>query len=136
MQAILTRIAAFIMAILSFFGIGAPKTDEPFSYAVKGKTVEICLAANPTTGYAWTAVQEGDSVTLTRDYSVQDAGAQNIAGAGGLQYYDCKAVKEGRTTITFTYARSWEKTDSDLTYVAVIDVAADGTVKVTEFAER
>lgn len=135
MQAFIQKIVALIMSILAFFGLTKPVVEiDPDSYKVDGKTVEFCFDSNPTTGYGWTAEVEGDCVVLTKDEYVQDKVADGpvaIAGVGGKQYYVFTAVKEGAATVTFTYARSWEKTDSDRVIVAQIAVSADLSVGVT-----
>ncbi|MBQ6066987.1 MAG: protease inhibitor I42 family protein [Clostridia bacterium] len=133
MQALFAKIISFFMAILAFLGLVKPETPtnvDPGTYQVNGKVVTFCFDSNPTTGYDWTAVLDGDCVELTRDEYKQDASAPGMAGVGGRQYYDFTAVKPGTVTVTFTYARSWGTTDSDITCVAVITVADDLTVTV------
>ena len=138
MQAIWAKIMSIIMAILAFFGLVKPETPaaDPASYEVNGKVVTFCLDANPTTGYGWEAVVDGDCVTLTRDEYKQNESEPGMAGVGGYQYYELTAARPGTATVTFTYARSWETTDSDRTFVAEITVAEDLTVLVTSFGER
>lgn len=138
MQAIFAKIISWIMAILAFLGLVKPETPatDPELYQVNGKVVTFCLDSNPTTGYDWTAVLDGDCVELTRDEYKQDPSEPGMAGVGGCQYYDFTAVKEGTATVTFTYARSWETTDSDITYVATITVAADLSVTAVEIVKQ
>ena len=138
MQALFAKIISFFMAILAFLGLVKPETPanvEPGTYQVNGKVVAFCLDSNPTTGYDWTAVVDGDCVELTRDEYQQDEAAPGMAGVGGRQYYDFTAVKPGTATVTFTYARSWETTDDDIVLTAKITVADDLTVTVSEFGE-
>ena len=137
MQAIFAKIISFFMAILAFLGLVKPTQNaEPNNYTVEGKVVSFCFDSNPTTGYDWTAKTEGDCVIMTRDEYEQKPSEPGMAGVGGYQYYDFTAVKPGTATVTFTYARSWETTDSDITYVAVITVADDLTVASVELTER
>ena len=137
MQAIIAKLISWIMAILAFLGLVKPvQNAEPNNYIVESKGVTFCFDSNPTTGYDWTAVLNGDCVVMTRDEYEQKPSEPGMAGVGGYQYYDFTAVKAGTATVTFTYARSWETTDSDITYVAVITVADDLTVTVTEFSEQ
>ncbi len=136
MQALFAKIISFFMAILAFLGLVKPvQNAEPNNYTVEGKVVSFCFDSNPTTGYDWTAEKEGDCVIMTRDKYEQKPSEPGMAGVGGYQYYDFTAVKAGTATVTFTYARSWETTDSDITYVAVITVADDLTVTV-DFTEQ
>lgn len=137
MQALFAKIVSFFMAILAFLGLVKPvQNAEPNSYTVEGKVVSFCFDANPTTGYNWTAEKEGDCVIMTRDEYKQHESAPNMGGVGGYQYYDFTAVKPGTATVTFTYARSWETTDSDVTYVAVITVADDLCVVSVDLTEQ
>ena len=71
-----------------------------------------------------------------RDEYKQNPSEPGVAGVGGYQYYDFTTVKAGTATVTFTYARSWETTDSDITYVAVITVAADLSITAVEITEQ
>ena len=128
MQAIWAKILSFIMAILAFFGLVKPETPatvDPGTYQVNGQVVAFCLDANPTTGYGWEAVVDGDCVTLTRDQYQQNESEPGMAGVGGYQYYDFTAVKPGTAKVTFTYARPWEATEADRVVVAEITVAED-----------
>ena len=136
MQAIFAKIISFFMAILAFFGLVKPVTPDadPVQCTVKDNVVTFCLDSNPTTGYNWTAVLDGDCVELTRDEYKQHESAPNMGGVGGYQYYDFTAVKAGTATVTFTYARSWETTDSDLVYIATITVAPDLSIAPIEIA--
>lgn len=138
MQAIWAKIMSIIMAILAFFGLVKPETPaaDPASYEVNGKVVTFSLDANPTTGYDWEAVVDGDCVTLTRDEYKQNESEPGMAGVGGYQYYDLTAARPGTATVTFTYARPWESTDADRVFTAEITVAEDLTVLVTSFGER
>jgi len=78
-----------------------------------GGTVKVILAGNPTTGYSWTAAlgekdaavmkQQGDAV-----YAQQNT-SQSVVGAGGTFTFTFKAAAAGQATLTFDYARPFEK---------------------------
>ena len=137
MQSLFAKIVSWIMAILAFLGLVKPTENmDPNNYTIEGKVVTFCFDSNPTTGYDWTAALDGDCVELTRDEYKQDPSEPGMAGVGGSQYYDFTAVKEGTATVTFTYARSWETTDSDVVYTATITVADDLSVMVTDFTKQ
>ena len=127
MQAVFAKIISFIMAILAFLGLVKPQTPaaEPDSYTVNGRVVTFCFDSNPSTGYGWQAVVDGDCVTLTRDEYEGSKTEPGVAGAGGYQYYDFTAVKPGTAKVTFTYLRPWEATEADRVVVAEIAVAED-----------
>ena len=127
MQAVFAKIISFIMAILAFLGLVKPQTPaaEPDSYTVNGRVVTFCFDSNPSTGYGWQAVVDGDCVTLTRDEYEGSKTEPGVAGAGGYQYYDFTAVKPGTAKVTFTYLRPGEATEADRVVVAEIAVAED-----------
>ena len=138
MSQIFARIVAFFMSILAFFGFVKKGAEpKPDAYTVEKKVVTFCFDSNPSTGYTWTVKVEGDAVALTRDDFVakEIPGPVAVAGAGGMQYYAFTAVKPGRATVTFTYARSWEQTDADRRIVAVIAVDEDLAPTVESFEE-
>ncbi len=127
MHAVFAKIISFIMAILAFLGLVKPQTPaaDPEPFTVNGKVVTFCFDSNPSTGYGWQAVVDGDCVTLTRDAYEGIPTEPAVAGAGGYQYYDFTAVKPGTAKVTFTYARPWEATEADRVVVAEITVAED-----------
>ena len=139
MQALFSKIVSWIMAILAFLGFVKPETPaaaDPGTFQVNGKVVTFCLDSNPTTGYNWTAELDGDCVAMTRDLYQPQQSARIKGGVGGVQYYDFTAVKPGTATVTFTYARSWESSDSDRFVTARLTVSDDMAVTVTDFAEQ
>ena len=136
MGAFLQKIITIFMSILAFFGLVKPAPADPVPFKAEGKTVEFCFDSNHTTGYDWTAEVKGDCVELTRDEYVAKRTEPQVAGAGGLQYYTFTAVHEGKATVTFTYARSWETTDADRVITAEITVAPDLTVSATVFGAK
>ena len=141
MKAFFAKITAFFLAILAFFGLG-PKTPDPEppaaddGYAIIENGVQFWFDANATTGYSWAQTQQGDSVTMEKEYYVSPKTEPPMAGLGGTQYYVFRAVKPGTTTLTFTYQRPWEQEAPAKTYVAVVVVADDLSVTVSSFAEQ
>ncbi len=140
MKAIFSRITAFFLAILAFFGL-SPKQAKPEvtigndGYAIVERGVQFSFAANATTGYSWEQKTDGSSVKLSKAFytAPKDTG---MVGVGGTQYYDYRAVKPGTTTITFTYQRAWENNPPAKTYVAVVVVADDLSVTVKSFTAQ
>ena len=122
----------------------APEIDEPeVNEEVSGEVVEekefdvvkvITLAENPTTGYTWSyaiadetvAVVEGDEYTPAQV-------EEGMVGAGGSHAYRVSGLKEGETTITFTYARSWESGEEPAnTATYTLKVNANNEISVVE----
>ena len=144
MRAFFAKITAFFLAILAFFGI-APKTPAPEvtigndGYAIIEHGVQFSFDANATTGFSWAQKTEGDSVVLEKEFYTSPKTEEHgvaMAGQGGTQYYNYRAVAPGTTTITFTYQRPWETEPPVKTYVAVVVVANDLSVTVQSFEAK
>lgn len=138
MAAIFQRIMAFFMSILAFFGIsfGGGTTDNNGSDSsattvVEESKVEFGFFSNPSTGYTWVIELDGDSVEKTDERFVS-RDTPGMAGAGGTQYYTFTAVKEGVTTITFKYLRTWEEEEPIETHIAVVRVDGDMNITVDQ----
>ena len=134
MLSVFQKVLAFFLSVLAFFGLTVKKDVPKDTYKVDKGAVDFCFSANPTTGYAWSVSQEGDSVQLTADRYVADRAAPGTAGGGGSQYYTATAVRPGKTTLTFTYARSWEG-EPIRTVIAEITVDESLTAAVTSYSE-
>lgn len=73
-----------------------------------GTVGRVTLAGNPTTGFAWHAVIADPSVLSQVDAAYTPSAPDGAVGAGGTYTWDFKALKAGKTTITFKYYRDWE----------------------------
>lgn len=73
-----------------------------------GEQFTITLDANHTTGYSWTAVVS-DSTILGTEGSDYVTPAVKVMGRGGQEVWRFRGVLQGTTTITFKYAKPWEK---------------------------
>ena len=141
MKAFFAKITAFFLAVLAFFGL-SPKPAQPETpvgndgYAIIENGVQFSFAANATTGYSWAQTQEGDSLALDKEYYAAPKTEPPMAGQGGTQFYNYRAVKPGTTTLTFTYQRPWEQEPPITTYVAVVVVGDDLSVTVSSFEKQ
>lgn len=141
-------IAGACMAAFIAFAVGcsaAPGSEvqiaEGSAEFSQGDLV-VKLDANPTTGYEWTfqidgsAVQpDGSAVQPDGDEFVPASdGAQPKTGEGGVHTFNFKADGSGEATLTFTYARSWEASDSDKTVVLHATVENGAFTQVEEQA--
>ena len=97
------------------------------TFAVEGNKVTVSLPGNITTGYAWSYAIDGSNVELASEDYKTEATSAPVSGAGGTQTYEFNVTGAGDATITFTYARSWETTDSDQTCQLQLS-APNGTV--------
>lgn len=105
--------------------------------AAAQSSVTISFKGNATTGYEWNAViVGGEAVEIDEAASgyVPDAVDKGLAGAGGIHYFQLKAVKPGQSVIRFDYARSWEKKAIEETVLlfTVDDKLAISTRDITE----
>lgn len=105
------------VALLVFAGTAAMAEETVFE-----------LESNPTTGYQWTVAVEGDAVQVAEGEMESDA-QEDIAGAPGMQRFMVTGLSEGEATLTFTYARAWEKTAEDQT--VVVRATVDDQLAVT-----
>ena len=77
----------------------------------RGDLLVVYLPANRTTGFGWQATfskagilkTEGDAFYLANRTSA------HLVGSGGTETWIFRADKSGNTTLTFGYARPWEK---------------------------
>lgn len=76
------------------------------------KKLEIKLDGNPTTGYEWTCEIEDDKIIkeISSDY---ESGNDNVEGASGTYTFVYEGIKEGTTTLTCNYARSFEENSTE-----------------------
>ena len=84
----------------------SPGKNLPESISIKvGETVKMTLESNPTTGYQWDAGIEPEFLTIVNEDYISSS---DLLGAGGVQVFEFKALKTGKTNITMYYGRSWE----------------------------
>jgi len=92
--------------------IGISESDAGKQLVTRqGDILAITLAANPTTGYTWTAAVNNSGVISTPGYGFyqQTPTKTLMAGVGGTQVWSLKAIQPGTTTLTFSYGRGKEK---------------------------
>lgn len=94
-------------------GKTAPTEAEPgtpnSAYNPDKKVVEVSLAGNPTTGFAWTWTQEGEGrVRLESEEYIPEDTSGLRDGAGGVCRFRFMPETEGEGRILFSYARPWE----------------------------
>ena len=74
------------------------------------KEFVIALGSNPTTGYRWQASYDEAMIELVESkYEPGKQAKEGAVGAGGVEYFTFKALKQGQTGITLDYLRPWEK---------------------------
>jgi len=71
--------------------------------------ISIALEANATTGYQWELARPLDEKTLQLVKSEYLPEKTGLVGSGGKQMWVLKALKQGKTIVSFKYSRPWEK---------------------------
>lgn len=130
MKKIISVVSFFLIA-LCLLSCQSQKDINDFC-SVKGKTLNVTLQGNPTTGYTWTYKNSDEfSLKSAKTEYKADTNKKGFAGSGGVYNFVFKGQKgesERKVTLTFEYARSWEDTFIDMKQVTVT-VLPDGTIK-------
>lgn len=97
------------------------------------KECRIELEGNATTGYEWvyTANPEGIVKEISSEYVPADSDGET-AGSGGLFVFLFEGVKEGTTTLEFSYVREWEEEENPQTERYTITVDGNGAITDVE----
>ena len=70
-------------------------------------TFDITLDSNPTTGYSWQAdYDEAYLVLVDRTFEP----SSDAVGAGGVEIFTFRALKDGETKVTMVYKKAWKAT--------------------------
>lgn len=106
----------------------------PLSAALAEETT-VELESNPTTGYQWTVAVDGLGVEVTEGEMTTPETGDNLAGAPGMQSFTVTGTAAGEAILTFTYARSWEKSDDDQTVTMKATVNDDLAVTLEPISD-
>ena len=82
------------------------EADRSKIYLHVGQNFKVILHENPTTGFRWNPISNGEPVCKLLDDSFDLDG--DTSGSGGSHYWLFQAVKEGSGKIEVVYSRSWE----------------------------
>ena len=129
----------FTIAVLSIAALAGCSSSSNAKYAidggevsVDGKNLTVTLEGNPTTGYEWTADIAGSGIELgDQTYATSSSGG-TTTGAGGNYKFAFTGKSAGDSTITFTYARSWESSDDDRTVIVHVTTNDSGNITHTD----
>lgn len=94
--------------------------------------VNVCLPANPSTGYAWRAESSDPALlTMTSETYLPDPAGEAVNGAGGtwMSSFAWTADQPSDVTLTLRYAREWESVPIE-TRELRLSVDADGRLRV------
>lgn len=131
----ISRIIGFFMSIIMFIcsllGIGSVDPGQGGLIHQDDKSsFSIALEQNASTGYRWTCKIDDDSIVKVADDNNvihQDGG---FVGVPSARVFTFSAVKEGKTTVTLSYERSWEK-EPIRVVIMEIEVLPDMTITQT-----
>jgi len=110
-----------VVAVVAIF-LAAGCAGGVKTYTDSGQTLDIgtnqefviALDSNPTTGYSWQASYDESILELVgKSYELGKEAKQGAVGAGGVEYFQFKALKAGKTEITLVYKRPWEEETID-----------------------
>ena len=98
-----------------------------------GDTVDIRLAGNPTTGYAWEVVAYSKSLPVTSQTYIPDPTCKKCVGSGGTYSFILQPTflaAGGKHVTRLAYYRSWEGPASAInTFSVTINVPKPKPVK-------
>jgi len=73
------------------------------------KAFSISVPSNPSTGYSWDASFNSSFLRLKRKRFRRDRSKpERMVGVGGTTTFVFVPIKEGETTLTLRYGRTWE----------------------------
>lgn len=98
---------------------------------VTGQAVLLTVKANPTTGFDWTAEQDG-TLFLMRDYYIGQVQSKPVSGSGGWHCFVLTPTQPGKAQVSFRYSRSWEPSDIDPQFTCVFDIAEDLSISISD----
>ena len=98
--------------------------------------IVIEVVANPSTGYSWSTMTEGNSVSLSRVEDVTTGNDKMLVGTPITQRYTFEVKDIGTTTVTFEYARMWESKAPLRRTVYVITVDENFEAKIVSVTEE
>jgi len=87
----------------------------------KGQVLHLSLPGNPSTGYSWSYARELDQLVL-KETNHEYFSDSTLAGAGGADNWEFKAIGSGSTTLSLKYSRSWENVQPEKTFQVEVTV--------------
>ena len=121
------------LSILLIMGC-APQEQKDASQAstAPAKEYKIVLDGNATTGYEWTYTANPEGIVKEVSSEYIDGNKEDTAGAPGTFVFVFEGAKEGKTTLDFSYVRSWEEEENPMTASYTLSVDADGNITEVE----
>ena len=120
MKKSLLLVLAMLMTSTLLFACGGKKG---------GKVMSLEFYSNPSTGFTWEYVVDGDAELYLDREDFKDTSEQGIVGAGGKKIFYFVATKEGKANMTFTYKRPWD--GGDVAYDVVYEISVDKNMNIS-----
>lgn len=80
-----------------------------------GSSLQVQLESNPSTGFSWELTSISDSNVLEKLSNIFEtpsyklpAGQEPPVGAGGMEFWNFKALMKGTSTISMEYSQPWD----------------------------
>jgi predicted secreted protein len=87
----------------------------------RGSRLLMRLAENPTTGFRWSLVHDGDAaIRIVSDQFEPDGG---MLGQGGLRRWELETLGNGGVRLCFNLSRAWEAQAPARTIVVALAVS-------------
>lgn len=96
-----------LMVSVFAFVFGSCTSAKVEKSSANENTAKITLEGNSTTGFSWEYSQNPDGIVEISETETY-LGKGDIVGAPSRFDYVLSPVKDGETTLTFIYRRSWE----------------------------
>lgn len=111
-NAIVIFAAAILFSVIGREISFGQTAQNPVSTAIEvnvGENAVISLEANHSTGYSWQLAKPVDAEMLQFVDKQYETDESQLIGGGGKEVWTFKALKSGKTEMTFNYVRPWEK---------------------------
>lgn len=129
-------LAVVVMGLSACGTVGSSTAKLAFgSISTVGKTLTLEVESNGTTGYEWTSAVEGEGIELAGQTVNEGSGSGDAMGQGGTTAFTYEGTGAGEATITLTYQRPWETTDSDREVSVKVTTDASGAITSYEAAD-
>ena len=96
--------------------------------AKEAKPMELKLGCSPADGYEWKYVIKDESIIKIEDQHYEESCSKESKGCTGVDIFKVVGLKEGKTTIEFTY---YNKDQQNITQ-AVYEFVVNSDLELTE----
>ncbi len=111
--------------------------DETTWYELQDGVLIVCLEANATTGYTWSYSIDNESILECQGAKyLENDHPDGMVGVGGFYKGTFAGVSDGKATVSFAYARSWEEDEPPCrTCDITVQVENGRIVEITNYTD-